>query len=724
MKKMISYIAAFAILTTVPAASVYAAETSAVSVTSEAAENIADISVLVGQWKYQTTSDMMNVTAGVTDNGMIDVKEDGTYTYTEINGNVHHGKVKVEYEEYSNGDKVPFYVFYEGDKIFIGCSINKNNPDIFIIGNGGMEQLLSVNADTSAIAGTWTSDSDNRVFKINYDGTYTVLYPNDTATYGHIRIGNEMFSDNTEDKFYNFYKEGGIAWIGFRIPDTEETIDVLSVNGFTIRRVPDNTAFFSADENDVTHGSVASLRGTWIDVQDPASMITVNESSDICNATFDYTDGKAPVTVKGYIALEYSLTQSGDREYWYNFYDINGGFWNGFLVTDDVPLNDIWSGQDGAKHFVRQESFDEKMADKNMIAEARMYDFNTIMAVLNSSPMYAYDDGVIEDYAKVTDSRFTSIAGFKSFIEDTFTEELRDYYFGECDDCLLEKNGSLYVKKAYRSFFTFETDYGVHIFDPAMNNFAAVTTGDNQLFGSGKAVFRYCDGRWKISSFEYGEWRDIMAVEEYDFSNISGLWYEDAEISSVLDIRTDGTFSYTYDGGTEFGRLQPVYWFNEEGGKIVGIELVKGREFRSIAGFKAPAENSGNDIYLEQEGSSVHYVRHAEPGRYTVEQLSDMAAKDYEDRTGIRPANTHPMINSDDSVTVAMYDENKMPIDAYILDPNTGIGKLFSDKSVVKLPQTGNNSLAAAGTVAAAMALTLAGAFVVIKSGKLRRKRS
>ena len=258
-----------------------------------------------------------------------------------------------------------------------------------------------------------------------------------------------------------------------------------------------------------------------------------------------------------------------------------------------------------------------------------------------------------------------------------------------------------------------------------MNGFTALTLGGNALFGNGKADFSLDDGKWKIRNFEYGEWRDLMAVENYDFSTVAGIWYEDTEETpNVLNIRTDGKFTYSYDGGVKFGDLQPVYWLNEEGEKIIGLELVIDVEFPFFAGIKAPKMSPCNDIYLDQEGGSTHFVRHEEPGRYSVEQLSDMAAKDYEERTGIKPANTQPMINADDSVTVAVYDENDVPFDAYTLDPNTGVGELFSDKSEVSLPQTGNNSLGTAGMVSAAMMAIIAGAFAVLKSGILRKKEN
>ena len=101
-----------------------------------------------------------------------------------------------------------------------------------------------------------------------------------------------------------------------------------------------------------------------------------------------------------------------------------------------------------------------------------------------------------------------------------------------------------------------------------------------------------------------------------------------------------------------------------------------------------------------------------------------MAAKDYEEKTGIKPANTHPIVNDNNSVTVALYDENATPVDAYHLDPDTGKGTLNSDNSEVDLPQTGNNSLGTAGAAVSALLLAVAGAFAVLKSGMLRRKEN
>ena len=80
------------------------------------------------------------------------------------------------------------------------------------------------------------------------------------------------------------------------------------------------------------------------------------------------------------------------------------------------------------------------------------------------------------------------------------------------------------------------------------------------------------------------------------------------------------------------------------------------------------------------------------------------------------------MQNYGGSVTVVLTDANGEDFDAYTVDPDTGIGEQFSDKSTVNLPQTGNNSLKALLLVFSAFLLSGFGCFAVRKSGVLRRK--
>ena len=202
MKKMISCLAVLTMLAAVPTATAFAADNAPASISEEAVYDETDIRNLVGQWKYQLAADGKTVDISAVDNGIITVKEDSTYTYTDLDGKTHTGTVKVDYDTFGGEYRVPFFAFYEGDEFFIGCYCQQNNPNAFLIGNGGMAQLLSVNADFSAITGEWEElGGSERVFNISANGVYTVIYPDNATDQGIIKVGNEMFSANSDGKW-------------------------------------------------------------------------------------------------------------------------------------------------------------------------------------------------------------------------------------------------------------------------------------------------------------------------------------------------------------------------------------------------------------------------------------------------------------------------------------------------------------------------------------------
>ena len=731
MKKMISCLAVLAMLAAAPTAAVFAADKTPASVSEEAAYDETDIRNLAGQWKYQVAPEGMNITAGAIDNGIITVKEDGTYTYTDLDGKTHTGTVKVDYDTFGGEYKVPFFAFYEGDEFFIGCYCQQNNPNAYIVGNGGIAQLLSVDADFSAIEGEWdTADIDGRVFNISANGMYTVTYPDNSTEQGFIRIGNELFSENNDGTWYNFYNESGIAWIGF--PKTDiEPVNELKAGEFTLRRRntdPRNDyGFYTPAEYPVTSVSTAALIGTWKEAENDNAVLTITEGRSLYNSRFEYVSETE--TVRGIINLEYTLTQSNDREYWYTFYNIDGTFWNGFGVSGEIPLNDIYSGQDGAMHFVRQQ--DEKTADKNESASFDkedktkgairvMENFNVIMALTGASPAYTTDDGKVKDYVKVTDSRFTSIADLYAFVADNFTGEAKEVFIRYIDGYFIENDGSLYVQSIPRSFYQFHTEDGVTITDPAMDYCTATANKGDQLYGFGRAVLRCESGKWHIESYEFG---DFYGTERHDVSEIAGTWDEvDTLYPRNLVIRNDGSFTLIFINGRAMYGTVKVEDIGYPNGSIQTWFNLYDENDEFYTGFEATSQTPLNDLYTGQDGSE-HFVRYIEPEhKYSTDELQEMAAKDYEEKTGIRPASTHSMTNAGGSVTVVFTDEKGEDFDAYTVDPDTGVGEKFSDGSVVNLPQTGVNSLALAGTLAGASAITLMGIGAVICSGKLRRK--
>ncbi|MBO4878205.1 MAG: SH3 domain-containing protein [Ruminococcus sp.] len=112
--------------------------------------------------------------------------------------------------------------------------------------------------------------------------------------------------------------------------------------------------FFSVTDPAETSVSVAALSGTWVQEGAPESKLVITQGSDIYNGDFIYYEN-GESSVSGYVKLEYSLTQSGDHEYWYTFYEYGGALWHGFGVSGEIPLNDIYADQQGAPHFIRTE---------------------------------------------------------------------------------------------------------------------------------------------------------------------------------------------------------------------------------------------------------------------------------------------------------------------------------------------------------------------------------
>ena len=625
MKKMISCLAVLTMLAAVPTATAFAADNAPASISEEAVYDETDIRNLVGQWKYQLAADGKTVDISAKDNGIITVKEDSTYIYTDLDGNTHSGTVKLDYDTFGGEFRVPFFAFYEGDKFFISCYCQQNNPNAYIIGNGGMAQILSVDADFSAITGEWEElNGDRRIFNIGANGVYTVTYPDNSRDQGIIRIGNEMFSENSDGKWYNFYNASGRAWIGF--PKTDSgTVNELKAGDLTLRRK-------NADTN--------------------------------ANVDQEQAEGEK---------------------------------------ADDKN---------------ESASFDKE--DKTKGAIRVMENFNVIMALTGASPAYTTDDGKVKDYVKVTDSRFTSIADLYAFVADNFTGEAKEVFDRYIDGYLIENDGSLYVQFIPRSFYQFHTENGVTITDPAMDYCTATANEGDQLYGFGRAVLKCEKGKWLIERYEFGDFSETI---RHDVSEISGTWDEVGTLyPRQLVIRNDGSFTLVFADGTAMYGTVKVEEIGYPNGSIMTWFNLYDANDNFYTGFEATSQTPLNDLYTGQD-CSEHFVRYIEPEhKYSTDELQEMAAKDYEEKTGIKPADTHSMTNASGSVTVVFTDDKGEDFDAYTVDPDTGIGEKFSDGSVVNLPQTGVNSLALAGTLAGASAITLLGVGAVIASGKLRRK--
>ena len=150
---------------------------------SKASDENVTLNAIVGQWIYEEQDASFTDEYVGTPKGFVIVSEDGTYSYND-GASTTTGIVKIDYEEYSNGDKVPYYSFCsDSGEFWIGCYINQNEPDVFYIGNGGMSRL--VRSDSSEIAqesnrcgdsfvGTWGSGRATLVVEKISNNTFSV----------------------------------------------------------------------------------------------------------------------------------------------------------------------------------------------------------------------------------------------------------------------------------------------------------------------------------------------------------------------------------------------------------------------------------------------------------------------------------------------------------------------------------------------------------------------
>lgn len=106
----------------------------------------------------------------------------------------------------------------------------------------------------------------------------------------------------------------------------------------------------------------------------------------------------------------------------------------------------------------------------------------------------------------------------------------------------------------------------------------------------------------------------------------------------------------------------------------------------------------------------------------SIDEMVEMAKKDYQSKTGAYPASAEGILLEDGSLSIAMYDDSGALLETYVIDPVTGNGNAQGGDDV-SLPQTGNNSLTIWLIYMGAFAMIGFGAFTVKHSGVVRRKK-
>lgn len=126
-----------------------------------ASEPAPDVNLLNGEWYYEEQDPQNGAVYNV--EGYVTVEAGGTYCYQPKNGSdSRRGTIKVDYDEFGDGSRVPFFTFYENNGTFwIGTYCQQNASDTYYIGNGGTARLMrrtTMESPFDDYVGQWQCD--------------------------------------------------------------------------------------------------------------------------------------------------------------------------------------------------------------------------------------------------------------------------------------------------------------------------------------------------------------------------------------------------------------------------------------------------------------------------------------------------------------------------------------------------------------------------------------
>ncbi len=193
----------------------------------------------------------------------------------------------------------------------------------------------------AALSGTWYYDAEPSAHLIIregadiYNGTFS--YADTTAVAeGYVKLEYALEPDGKQTFWYTFYKNDGTFWNAF------------SVSG----ELPLNDLY--AGQSGEPHfirmkePAVSDIAGVWNEADaGEARRLTVNE-----DCTYKLESGES--ITSGTIKIEYEEFPDGSTVPWFIFYDESGSMWEGFSFAEVQPQTDLYAGQTGSPHFVRE----------------------------------------------------------------------------------------------------------------------------------------------------------------------------------------------------------------------------------------------------------------------------------------------------------------------------------------------------------------------------------
>ena len=769
MKKMISCLAALAMLTSMLSFSTALAADNDPIAPVSAAKETSELSVkdIAGEWKYQKASGNYDVSVQAETVASVIIKEDGTFAYSYLDQNREKiGTVKLDYEDYSDGTKLPIFLFYDSDnKLLAGGYPSSDDQDILHVGNGGMAWLVRGNVAKSC--------NEIAAEKMNYLSSILAILGGGAAdeAKGTVTLNGKKYVKLAKTSFT-------------KLADLEAFIQKTTTGGLCKKLITE-----CEDKIIEQDGAL------YIDFTPHAYYTFPTQKGAVINS---YNEKSFTAT-----------TVDDDKLYGYGRAE--------FALIN----NEEW-------HISSYDFGEFNEASNTETAVAKMNDLNKIFSVLSNGASDEVEEAITQDgerYGRYFFSDFDSLDEFKKFIAETCTGKLKDKALAITDSQFIEKDGKLYARYVVRGSVQFQTAKGVKITSASGTSFTAVTIDHDDLNGYGKADLEFVDGKWYVSDFGFGDYGELSdedlkdrAVSKMNDLNtiltafaegadnkntitINGVQYgryTNSKFASVDEFKTfisqtcsgelrdklladtdthfivkdgkvyaptgaKGTYLFRTDKSVElsnkadglftattvehddlygFGRAHLIlengkwYIYNYEFGDFVKpaetattaasttsttttTTTAATTSASTASSTSTSASTSASTAAPETTAASTASSKSG--SKFSLIELTNMALSDYENRTGSVPASFDASETAGGIAVITLKDSENNVLDVYTIDMQTGMAAAQSG-FVTELPQTGNNSLKAVGAASAALALTFFGAIAAAKSGVLRRK--
>ena len=203
-----------------------------------------DVTDIAGEWTYQESDGNHTVDISAKNLAAVVIKNDGSYTYTDADGNTAYGTIKKTFEEL-NGVNMPYFDFVEGAVTRFHVLYVTERPNEMYTGNGGMARLIrgsmaltqTDTRDLGLLPGTWTYQEadgnytvdngakDMGTVVIGSDGSYTYTDNDGFTAYGNIKLSADEIG-GTEVVTVNFMEGSVLRFSGTILEDAPDEIRI------------------------------------------------------------------------------------------------------------------------------------------------------------------------------------------------------------------------------------------------------------------------------------------------------------------------------------------------------------------------------------------------------------------------------------------------------------------------------------------------------------------